>query len=65
LLGAEAPNVFHALPGGPTFLAAPKKVAKKVACTYLVAPQIGGKNLSQSSRLHPMKSSSSTSPSYF
>ncbi len=56
LLGAEAPNVFHALPGGPSFLAAPKKEAKKVACTSLAAPMIGGKNLIQSSRLPPIKS---------
>ena len=62
LLGAEAPNVFHALPGGPPFLAAPKKGAKKVACASLAAPMIGGKNLIQSSRLHPVKSISPASP---
>ncbi len=60
--GAGAPNVFHALPGGPPFLAAPKKGAKKVACASLAAPMIGGKNLIQSSRLHPVKSISPVSP---
>ena len=62
LLGAEAPNVFHALPGGPPFLAAPKKGAKKVACASLAAPMICGKNLIQSSRLHLIKSISPASP---
>ncbi len=56
LLGAEAPKAFHALPGWPSFLAAPKKGAKKVACASLAVPMIGGKNLIQSSRLHPVKS---------
>ena len=62
LLGAEAPKAFHALPGGPSFLAAPKKEAKKVACASLAAPMICGKNLIQSSRLHSIKSISLASP---
>jgi len=61
LLGAEAPNVFHALPAGSVFLLGQKKGRKK-APYVLVRPVIGGKNLIQSSRLHPAKSISSASP---
>jgi len=56
LLGAEAPKAFHALRGRRIFLAWPPQKEPKTSAHVLVRPQIVGKNLIQSSRLHPAKS---------
>jgi len=61
LLGVEAPNVFHALRGRWSVFCWGKKGTKKAPYVF-GCPQIEGKNLIQSSRLHPIKSISSASP---